>query len=707
VVKDGKLCVSGEEYRTLVLPAMRAIRYSTMQKAADFMRGKGMVAAVRALPEASDRIGADDAELDSLVKGIFGTTAKEAKMLDNVQVHRIDGGGIAIMAGKSGAILAEMDKVFTRDFSIAGDKVPHIMHRREGNRDVYFVYGGTQGAECSFRARGRVELWNPWNGETRELTAISQTADGTKLRLPLGEKEPQLIVFAAGEAKIEKELPAERNLAEISLDGNWEFELKPTMDNRFGDYRWPPFAGFIGAEARQFRYADEPQANPGWEKPETDDSKWAKVTYAFGPKFWKLGPLPDNVDSAVLEEELAKLDRVDPAAPVQAGGKKYSWKPYSFSWRWGIEGDPGHQGYHGLKEEMSDEFIGLGRLQTSGTGTSYGKEPEGSRYYLFTSIAAPAESAARIAVGGTKPVAIWLNHAKQKQPAGVAALKAGGNPLLARFDSPGRSSIIVGAAGKLGDGDDSPVFSAGVKTGTLAMNWYNNPGVLPFDTRPGEASPAGWYRFTAAPGLRAMTVVARGKLRAWADGVELKVTACELEPAKRTDVKATSYRAELRQAAGGCASISLRIEQDRGCYGGAAIAEPILLECGKGVLAAGDWSQIDGLACYSGGAWYRRTLAFSPEQAAGRITLDLGKVAGSVEAHVNGKAAGVRVAPPWQFDLTGLVKPGENHVEVLVYNTLANHYATIPTRYRGSPVSGLLGPVTVRSGARSTGFSRE
>jgi hypothetical protein len=47
------------------------------------------------------------------------------------------------------------------------------------------------------------------------------------------------------------------------------------------------------------------------------------------------------------------------------------------------------------------------------------------------------------------------------------------------------------------------------------------------------------------------------------------------------------------------------------------------------------------------------------------------------------------------LDITRLVNPGENRIEVLVCNTLANHYTTIPTRYRGSTVSGLLGPVTL------------
>jgi hypothetical protein len=63
---------------------------------------------------------------------------------------------------------------------------------------------------------------------------------------------------------------------------------------------------------------------------------------------------------------------------------------------------------------------------------------------------------------------------------------------------------------------------------------------------------------------------------------------------------------------------------------------------------------------------------------------------------VNGRAAGVRVAPPWTFDLTKFVQPGDNRLEVLVCNTLANQYLTVPTQYRGSTVSGLLGPVQLR-----------
>jgi len=44
----------------------------------------------------------------------------------------------------------------------------------------------------------------------------------------------------------------------------------------------------------------------------------------------------------------------------------------------------------------------------------------------------------------------------------------------------------------------------------------------------------------------------------------------------------------------------------------------------------------------------------------------------------------------------GWCKAGENLIEVLVCNTLANHYLTVPTRYRGKLTSGLLGPVTIQ-----------
>ena len=52
-------------------PAMKAVRHSTLQKAVEFHRAGGIVLAVGALPEASDRIGRDDPEVAAMVKELF------------------------------------------------------------------------------------------------------------------------------------------------------------------------------------------------------------------------------------------------------------------------------------------------------------------------------------------------------------------------------------------------------------------------------------------------------------------------------------------------------------------------------------------------------------------------------------------------------------------------------------------------------------
>ena len=202
--------------------------------------------------------------------------------------------------------------------------------------------------------------------------------------------------------------------------------------------------------------------------------------------------------------------------------------------------------------------------------------------------------------------------------------------------------------------------------------------------------PAGWYRFTSPPGLRGMVITAHGTVRAWADGRETALAGGKL----RGD-GAREYSAVVSKPAAAPVLVALRIEQERGAYAGAALPEPIALDCGPGQAELGDWTRKGVLECYSGGAWYRRTVSLAREQARGRVTLDLGDLSASAEVRVNGQSAGIRVAPPWDFDLTSRVRPGDNRIEVLVLSALGGHYATIPTRYRGSSVSGLLGPVTL------------
>ena len=112
-------------------------------------------------------------------------------------------------------------------------------------------------------------------------------------------------------------------------------------------------------------------------------------------------------------------------------------------------------------------------------------------------------------------------------------------------------------------------------------------------------------------------------------------------------------------------------------------------------MPLGDWSELGILNNYSGGVCYQTNISLTEAEASGSVQLDLGRVVATAEVLVNGELAGIRVAPPWKLDLSGLLQAGQNTLTVRVFNTLSNHYQTSPSRYRGDPVSGLIGPVSL------------
>lgn len=151
---------------------------------------------------------------------------------------------------------------------------------------------------------------------------------------------------------------------------------------------------------------------------------------------------------------------------------------------------------------------------------------------------------------------------------------------------------------------------------------------------------------------------------------------------------------------GGPRAAALRVRTRPGYEGGAALASPVRCTVGPGRIRLGDWED-QGLAEYSGGVRYGREVTVPAEVVAGQVWLDLGRVRGTAEVRVGGVAAGVRVCSPYVFDLTGLVVPGANALEITVFGTLAPHLdATSPTHFvfPGQRVSGLLGPVRLRTG---------
>jgi hypothetical protein len=117
-----------------------------------------------------------------------------------------------------------------------------------------------------------------------------------------------------------------------------------------------------------------------------------------------------------------------------------------------------------------------------------------------------------------------------------------------------------------------------------------------------------------------------------------------------------------------------------------------------GKTELGDWNGRGVLAGYSGGVKYGKSFVWEKgeESANERVWLDLGGVGASCRVSLNGREVGDLSTAPWRLDVSDALQPGENRLEVVVFNTLANFYADLPSLYKGSASSGLFGPVELR-----------
>ncbi len=689
-IENKELNVSGEKYKVLILPALSAVRYSTVVKALDFFRSGGIVLAVGALPEASDRIGGNDPNLQAMISEMFGTTFTEKHDTTIVYTQKSKTGGTGLFIHSPLEAKKMIANLIKTDFKVvSAETVPGIMHRKIGNRDLYFVYGLPKNSECVFRASGKVELWNPWDGTTIPLAVSTISEEGTTIRLPLEKSEPQLIVFSPGKPEIEK-LPAKSVSAEIlKVDGNWDFELKPTLDNKYGDYRLPAFEGKLGAEVWQMKYELETSMVVNAQDPNLDDHNWSVCDVSYGPQFFKLGPLSSTSDSTLIEAKLSAFDKVDFSQPVEVNGVKYSWQPYEFSWRWGLKEDAGHQGYHGLKGQVNNELISFGTIDKSKKHMPVyplKAEEAGSIYYLRTNVLSPGSIRARIIRSGLLPEKVYLNGSLLDAGLDRVTLKPGNNSLLLKYNKVGRGTFVL----------ENTVVSGKIeKPVSLATDWYLNPAILPFVAITATPNPYGWYRFKSPPGVRSIFITSKAKPEIWVDGKEIACRPGQLEKGRIADPNLTIWKAEMTETIPNSVVVALRLEQVPGFFGGAAIPEPIVFECGKGNILAGDLAENESLKTYSGGMIYSKSITMHAKQAKSGLILNLGKVISSAEVSVNGISAGTRLTAPWTFDLTGKLKEGENVLKVLIYNTMGNHYLTTPSQYVGRINSGLIGPVTI------------
>jgi len=191
-----------------------------------------------------------------------------------------------------------------------------------------------------------------------------------------------------------------------------------------------------------------------------------------------------------------------------------------------------------------------------------------------------------------------------------------------------------------------------------------------------------WFSWELPPGVSEIQLPIAGHVRAWIDDEEVIPENGVVRVPKSDKVERM---------------VHVRVVPERGRTGGGVFTGPVTYTTESGAIHLGNWEE-QGLNAYSGGIHYQKI--FKLDKVPSKLVIDLGKVRGTVEVTVNGQSAGVRVWSAYQFDITRLVKAGENTVDILVLNTLAPYLdAVSPTHYvrPGQKVSGLFGPVRLLS----------
>lgn len=713
-VDDGTLNLAGTEVPAIVLGPITTLRRDTVETLRRFHSEGGVVIAVGRLPNATVEGGRGDELLVGILEEIFGTSPYEERSESETEplVNESDTGGIGVVVdAEPDDPSAFLGRYVDRDIRADTPAIYHT-HRSIGDRDVYLLLNTEQEEReihVSLRGEGSPSLWDALDGSTERLYTYTHEDGYTEFDITLAPYEFEIVlmkpvtddekrvvestleeVTGCSVAPVSVDGPVcidgtvdtggrhtgqvvrdDTSFAveskesapepeEISLDGSWTFEPDPVLDNEWGDFRYPPSDRVLGPEIRRFNYRIERPGEDGreqeWYAGNIHEDNWQNVELSHGPYFWRRTGVED----------------FDPG-PIPSNDDPRYWTRYSFSKATGKA--DGHPDMAGLVGRVADDFL----VSPDGEG----------RNYFWTTIRSAENQAVRCHYG-TKIERIELGErtieptgietqAASRRGTAVLSLPSGTTPVLIEVE-PGCTThfAVEPVEEDTGEHEMSDI---------PRVRWFRSDSTLEFDSRPWDDSPVGWYNFTLPVGTRSFDLPLRGSSEVWIDG----------EPRPVDDGTVT-----VANPADRCRDVTVRVEHEQGSYGGAAWTAPIQVDAGSAEVNLADWREF-GFTSYSGMGQYRTTIPV-PERIRDRdrAILDLGDVAVSARASVDGVNVGTRFASPYQFDISDAVEPGEDHtVEIEVANTVANHFdSEVPTQYvydsLNHRTSGLLGPVTLR-----------
>jgi hypothetical protein len=637
---EGKTLRIGQEaFRVLVLPPLTAVRRSTMRKIREFYEAGGIVIAVKMLPTDSMEEGRNDPEILAAVQSIFGTPSGEpVTARDNAA-----GGKAYFIRDDIEQLFPLLDRHLERDVTVLGGNAAHFgaLHREKGGLQTYWLVNDTDEPRRQtfrLRAKGIPEKWDAETG-AKEALESKPSAGGTEVKLDFAPWDAYYVVFGDPEARVKAPEKPFRKLPPLALNGDWLLTPeKKTVAAPYGVRNQSTWDGL--GQSRDF--ADRDFNDDRW------TPEWLARERMTVGQWWLVGPFP-NEDHAGCFGSFPPETNPDPKATYG----ELKWKRYNTS------------------STSVDLYSALG-LNPGSNGTAY----------ALTYVYSPAPRKVSFRVAANNNAHLWVNGKKlldwhlhpwyyeMREEFALtreADLQAGWNTVLLKISRfrRGNFAFMVRAADADGNNIDGLVFSP---EKTL------NPA--------GSTYMVAWSRIPVPATASAVTLPKfRKSYKAWYNGQPLAV-----------DANGHAVLPKPAEGAGNVLALKLAIDDP--------IRSAPVFTLSSSKIQLGSW--VDrGLPYYSGSAVYEKEIEIPAQYAGRKLTLDLGEVGVAAEVRVNGKSAGERVWLPFAFDITGMVKPGRNKIEIVVANTMENERAVDQRAGRLPRLrhSGLIGPVQVIAGA--------
>jgi hypothetical protein len=689
--------ISDESFQVLVMPPCTTMKRAALEKVEQFYDAGGIVVAVGFLPSHSMEEGENDPKIAEILRHIFGQSDPQGS-LQNVNTA----GGKAFFLREGIADLSStLASQISSDVKITTGPQEHLFyqHRRQETTDYYWIVNDGENSRENrilFSVRGIPEKWDPLTGNRLPLY-YRHTPGGTEARLRFDPWDACYVVFHPGENPLGKFEWVDGNLEDFHLveahpgeilvsarapaDSAHQFFIKLKDEKGIlhhgtatlpvalpalplaGNWKFTPLNETMEAPyaAVKLDYQQEGE-RLGWHGRGYQDVTWSRQWLSrerFTVKQWSLlGPFP-NEDYAGFYAEYPPEKNFDPYGIYDgADSRRLHWIAF--------------------ENKLNSNAIDLSQTLLVSPRRNWVVA------YAHTFVYSPSARRVQFRVAADNNAQIWVNHQKILDRLIVpwyyemredfalrreAELQAGWNDVLLKISKGprGNFSFMLRVTDEQGSNFDDLVFS--LEKGDKVLGRATLLDDVPYRT---------WYRVPVPVGA----------------------SAVQLPPLKHC--LAIYFNGKLLQAAkSGLIQFPLSARGDDNVLalvmeGKATLSDVPWFRMSSTLLSEGSWV-LKGLPYYSGSAMYEREFDLPPSYQGHTLVLDCGQAGHAIEVKINGKPAGVRVWLPYQFDITRLLQPGRNRVEIIVANSMENARAVENHggQLENLKLDGLLGRVQI------------